>query len=141
MLLSNADLGGNTSLMSKMVEKGWLGKKSKQGFSTYTQPSSHETIGPEVNSGFQRFETVEIYPTTTMKLEYEDQEYESFEDNEKWAETRSVLLQQIQEKEFPYYLMVDDCESGPTTSEVTLVRKWEALLSDWLDRFGCGKID
>ncbi|KAL3797061.1 hypothetical protein ACHAW5_007562 [Stephanodiscus triporus] len=57
--LSNADLGkrmggGDISLMSKMVEKGWLGKKSKQGFFTYTGKKG-KTIGPEVNSYLREF--------------------------------------------------------------------------------------
>ena len=57
--LSNADLGkrmggGDISLMSKMVEKGWLGKKSKQGFFTYTGKKD-KAIGPEVNSYLREF--------------------------------------------------------------------------------------
>ncbi|KAL7548939.1 hypothetical protein ACHAWF_012198 [Thalassiosira exigua] len=57
--LSDADLGvrmggGDISLMSDMVEKGWLGKKSKQGFFTYTGKKDKK-IGPEVTSFLKEF--------------------------------------------------------------------------------------
>ncbi|KAL3826714.1 hypothetical protein ACHAXA_009323 [Cyclostephanos tholiformis] len=57
--LSNADLGkrmggGDISLMAKMVEKGWLGKKSKQGFFTYTGKKD-KSIGSEVKSYLKEF--------------------------------------------------------------------------------------
>ena len=57
--LSDADLGvrmngGDISLMTNMVEKGWLGKKSKQGFFTYTGKKG-KTIGPEVNAYIKEF--------------------------------------------------------------------------------------
>ncbi|KAL3942979.1 MAG: hypothetical protein SGBAC_002930 [Bacillariaceae sp.] len=49
--LSNADLGvrmdgGDISLMENMIGKGWLGKKSGQGFYTYN--GKKKTISPEV---------------------------------------------------------------------------------------------
>lgn len=52
--LSNADLGvrmdgGDVSLLTNMVEKGWLGKKSKQGFFTY-EGKKGKKIGPEITS-------------------------------------------------------------------------------------------
>ena len=51
--LSNADLGtrmegGNISLMENMIEKGWLGKKSGQGFYTYS--GKKKTINSEIKS-------------------------------------------------------------------------------------------
>eukprot|EP00580_Thalassiosira_gravida_P018729 CAMPEP_0201669872 /NCGR_PEP_ID=MMETSP0494-20130426/25060_1 /ASSEMBLY_ACC=CAM_ASM_000839 /TAXON_ID=420259 /ORGANISM="Thalassiosira gravida, Strain GMp14c1" /LENGTH=819 /DNA_ID=CAMNT_0048150747 /DNA_START=140 /DNA_END=2599 /DNA_ORIENTATION=+ len=57
--LSNADLGvrmggGDVSLLSDMVKKGWLGRKSKQGFFTYTGKKGKK-IGPEVTSFLKEF--------------------------------------------------------------------------------------
>jgi len=57
--LASADLGvrmdgGDISLMANMVEKGWLGKKSKQGFFTYTGKKDKK-IGPEVTSYIKEF--------------------------------------------------------------------------------------
>jgi len=57
--LSDADLGvrmngGDVSLMTNMVEKGWLGKKSKQGFFTY-EGKKGKKIGPEVTSYLKEF--------------------------------------------------------------------------------------
>lgn len=57
--LSNADLGkrmggGDISLMSKMVEKGWLGKKSKQGFFTYSGKKDKK-LGSEINAYLKEF--------------------------------------------------------------------------------------
>jgi len=51
--LSNADLGvrmsgGDVGVMGKMIEKGWLGKKSGQGF--YTYKGKKKTINSEVKS-------------------------------------------------------------------------------------------
>ncbi|GMI59347.1 hypothetical protein ScalyP_jg6636 [Parmales sp. scaly parma] len=53
--LSKADLGvrmtgGDISLMGDMIEKGWLGRKSGQGFYTYDlkNPKAKKTISPEV---------------------------------------------------------------------------------------------
>lgn len=56
--LSNADLGvrmggGDVSLMERMVEKGWLGKKSGQGF--YTHKGKKKTINSEVQSYVKSF--------------------------------------------------------------------------------------
>jgi len=56
--LSNADLGvrmegGDISLMEKMIAKGWLGKKSGQGFYTYN--GKKKTISPEVDSYVKAF--------------------------------------------------------------------------------------
>eukprot|EP00980_Cylindrotheca_fusiformis_P016808 scaffold5067_cov139-Cylindrotheca_fusiformis.AAC.2 len=56
--LSNADLGvrmegGDISLMEKMVGKGWLGKKSGQGFYTYNKKK--KTISPEVEAYVKEF--------------------------------------------------------------------------------------
>ena len=52
-LLSNADLGirmegGNISLMENMIDEGWLGKKTGQGF--YTYDGKKKTIGPEIQA-------------------------------------------------------------------------------------------
>ena len=56
--LSNADLGtrmtgGDVSLMSKMIEKGWLGKKAGQGF--YTYDGKKKTINSEVKAYVNEF--------------------------------------------------------------------------------------
>ena len=56
--LSNADLGtrmtgGDVSLMSKMIEKGWLGKKAGQGF--YTYDGKKKTINSEVKAYVKEF--------------------------------------------------------------------------------------
>mmetsp|Transcript_130981 Transcript_130981/g.195177 ORF Transcript_130981/g.195177 Transcript_130981/m.195177 type:complete len:796 (-) Transcript_130981:25-2412(-) len=56
--LSNADLGdrmsgGDISLMQNMVKKGWLGRKSGQGF--YTYDKKKKTINPEVQSYVKEF--------------------------------------------------------------------------------------
>lgn len=58
--LASADLGvrmggGDLSLMSKMVEKGWLGKKTNQGFYTYSGKKGKPTIGAEVTSYLKEF--------------------------------------------------------------------------------------
>lgn len=57
MFLSKADLGvrmegGDVSVMSNMIEKGWLGKKAGQGF--YTYKGKKKTIGPEVKAYIQQ---------------------------------------------------------------------------------------
>jgi enoyl-CoA hydratase/long-chain 3-hydroxyacyl-CoA dehydrogenase len=57
--LSKADLGvrmngGDITLMSNMVEKGWLGKKSKKGFFTYTGKKD-KVIGSEMVSYLREF--------------------------------------------------------------------------------------
>lgn len=67
--LSNADLGvrmegGDVSLMSTMIEKGWLGKKSGQGF--YTYKGKKKTISPEVQS------YVKAFATRSLKLDETD---------------------------------------------------------------------
>jgi enoyl-CoA hydratase/long-chain 3-hydroxyacyl-CoA dehydrogenase len=56
--LSNADLGtrmdgGNISLMENMIGKGWLGKKSGQGFYTYS--GKKKTINNEIKSYVKGF--------------------------------------------------------------------------------------
>merc|ERR1712071_395608 len=56
--LSNADLGvrmngGDISLTNKMIEKGWLGKKSKQGF--YTYDGKKKSINSEVKKFVEEF--------------------------------------------------------------------------------------
>ena len=59
--LSAADMGvrmdgGDVSLMAKMVEKGWLGKKSGQGFYTYGKgKNAKKTISPELQSYIKGF--------------------------------------------------------------------------------------
>jgi len=65
--LSQADLGvrmtgGDVSLMATMVEKGWLGKKSGQGFFTYTGKGKKgkKTISPEVKSYVEAFATQKL---------------------------------------------------------------------------------
>lgn len=57
--LSSADLGkrmggGDLSLMTNMVEKGWTGRKSKQGFFTYSGKKDKK-IGPEVTAYLKEF--------------------------------------------------------------------------------------
>ena len=59
--LSNADLGirmkgGDISFMENMIEKGWLGKKSGQGFYTYNgkKKSINSEVQAYVNSFMQR---------------------------------------------------------------------------------------
>lgn len=67
--LSNADLGvrmsgGDVSLMKNMIEKGWLGKKSGQGFFTYGKgKKSKKVISPEVQ------QYVDQFATNKMKLD------------------------------------------------------------------------
>lgn len=58
--LSNADLGvrmdgGNIDLMKNMIGKGWLGKKSGQGFYTYDKKKKAKTINPEVTAYLKEF--------------------------------------------------------------------------------------
>jgi enoyl-CoA hydratase/long-chain 3-hydroxyacyl-CoA dehydrogenase len=58
--LSNADLGvrmkgGDVSLMERMIAKGWLGKKSGQGFYTYKKGKKQPKISPEVESYVNAF--------------------------------------------------------------------------------------
>ena len=58
--LASADLGkrmegGDLSLMTNMVEKGWLGKKSNQGFFTYSGKKGKPSIGPEVTAYLKDF--------------------------------------------------------------------------------------
>jgi enoyl-CoA hydratase/long-chain 3-hydroxyacyl-CoA dehydrogenase len=61
--LSGADLGvrmsgGDVGLMKTMMEKGWLGKKSGQGFYTYKgKKSSIKSISPEVQAYVKSFAT------------------------------------------------------------------------------------
>jgi len=57
--LSEADLGermsgGDISLMSAMVKKGWLGKKSNQGFFTYSGKKGKK-LGSEIQSFLKDF--------------------------------------------------------------------------------------
>ena len=61
--LSNADLGvrmegGDVSLMKNMVEKGWLGKKSGQGFYTYN--GKKKSVNPEVKKYVAEFATRQL---------------------------------------------------------------------------------
>jgi enoyl-CoA hydratase / long-chain 3-hydroxyacyl-CoA dehydrogenase len=64
--LSNADLGvrmegGDVSLMKNMLEKGWLGKKSGQGFYTYSKKKgSKKTINAEVQAYVKKFATRDL---------------------------------------------------------------------------------
>lgn len=56
--LSKADMGvrmegGDISLMKDMIGKGWLGKKSGQGFYTYNK--KNKTISPEVKAYVKDF--------------------------------------------------------------------------------------
>lgn len=59
--LSKADLGtrmegGDVALMKTMMEKGWLGKKSGQGFYTYGKgKNSKKTINAEVQAYIKQF--------------------------------------------------------------------------------------
>jgi enoyl-CoA hydratase / long-chain 3-hydroxyacyl-CoA dehydrogenase len=66
--LSEADLGvrmegGDVSLMKNMVEKGWLGKKSGQGFYTYGKKKGSKK---EINSEVQAY--VKIFVTRDLGL-------------------------------------------------------------------------
>lgn len=65
--LSQADLGdrmlgGDVTLMQKMVEKGWLGKKSGQGFYTYPEgkKKGKKTINNEVKAYVKSFATQQL---------------------------------------------------------------------------------
>mmetsp|Transcript_63815 Transcript_63815/g.75531 ORF Transcript_63815/g.75531 Transcript_63815/m.75531 type:complete len:772 (+) Transcript_63815:113-2428(+) len=63
MFLSNADLGvrmsgGDLSLMGNMIEKGWLGKKTKKGFYTYN--GKKKTVSPEVKDYVKSFATRQL---------------------------------------------------------------------------------
>lgn len=58
--LSNADLGvrmhgGNINLMENMVSKGWLGRKSGQGFYTYDKKKKGKTVSPDVKAYLKEF--------------------------------------------------------------------------------------
>jgi len=58
--LSKADLGvrmdgGNIALMEDMISKGWLGKKSGQGFYTYDPKKKGKTISSDVESYVREF--------------------------------------------------------------------------------------
>jgi len=58
--LSNADLGvrmngGNITLMETMVSRGWLGKKSGQGFYTYGKKKKGKSISPDVEKYLKEF--------------------------------------------------------------------------------------
>lgn len=58
--LSKADLGvrmegGDVSLMSEMIAKGWLGKKAGQGF--YTYKGKKKSINPEIQAYVKAFAT------------------------------------------------------------------------------------
>lgn len=60
--LSNADLGvrmdgGDISFMGNMIEKGWLGKKSGQGFYTYDQKNKKgkKAINDEVRGYVKQY--------------------------------------------------------------------------------------
>ena len=61
--LSNADLGvrmsgGDISLMANMIEKGWLGRKSNQGF--YTYEGKKKTMNSEVKKYVKEFATQQL---------------------------------------------------------------------------------
>ena len=61
--LSRADLGdrmsgGDVSLMEGMIKKGWLGKKSNQGF--YTYKGKKKTISSEVQAYVDAFKGADL---------------------------------------------------------------------------------
>jgi len=61
--LSNADLGvrmegGNISLMEKMIDKGWLGKKSGKGFYAYN--GKKKVLNPDINNYLKSFVTQDL---------------------------------------------------------------------------------
>ena len=61
--LSKADLGvrmtgGDITFMENMIEKGWLGKKSGQGF--YTYKGKKKTINSEIQSYVKNFQTRDL---------------------------------------------------------------------------------
>lgn len=71
--LSGADLGlrmdgGDVSLLSGMVERGWLGRKSKQGFFTYSGKKGKK-IGPEVASYLKEFAGGKVSDMTERNIQ------------------------------------------------------------------------
>lgn len=71
--LSDADLGermdgGDISLLSDMVEKGWLGRKSKQGFFTYTGKKDKK-IGPEVMAYLKEFTSGKVSDASVVDIQ------------------------------------------------------------------------
>ena len=63
--LSNADLGvrmdgGDTALMGDMIEKGWLGRKSGQGFYEYSGKKGKKTINADVRKYVKEFATQKL---------------------------------------------------------------------------------
>ena len=58
--LSNADLGvrmdgGNIALMENMIAKGWLGKKSGQGFYAYDKKKKRVGVNPDMSEYLKDF--------------------------------------------------------------------------------------
>lgn len=58
--LSNADLGsrmegGDISLMENMISKGWLGKKSGQGFYKYGNKKNKKIVNPQMKAFLKDF--------------------------------------------------------------------------------------
>lgn len=85
--LSNADLGvrmtgGDVSLMKEMISKGWLGKKSGQGFYTYGKgKKSKKTISSEVDSYIKQFATQKL---TLDETEIQDRIVSRYVTNSCW---------------------------------------------------------
>ncbi len=58
--LANADLGvrmegGDIAIMEKMMEKGWLGKKTGNGFYTYDKKGKKKGVNPEVEAFVRQY--------------------------------------------------------------------------------------
>jgi chaperonin cofactor prefoldin len=134
-----------------------------------TQSSIHtfknvETIPPpNTNSGFRLLETITEeedddmiqYVSGNVFVPSSKIEYESFEDNEEWKESRSTTLLR-QQLNIGWHNDDDDVDGGETTmvakihdtdheasgeTKVTsggYLSKWEDILVGLLDKFGCG---
>lgn len=78
--MSSADLGvrmhgGDASLMAKMVEKGWLGRKAGKGFYLYPKDAkkgAKKQLNPEMVSMLQEYLRTEKGITGESKLSVED---------------------------------------------------------------------
>jgi hypothetical protein len=133
-----------------------------------TQSSIHtfknvETIPPpnNTNSGFRLLETITEedddmiqYVSGNVFVPSSKIEYESFEDNEEWKESRSTMLLR-QQLNIGWHNDDVDVDGGETTMVAKLhdtdheasgetkltsgyLSKWEDILVGLLDKFGCG---
>ncbi len=132
-------------------------KKKHQTSAMKVSKQQQTTQSDHMPSGFQRFETV--IPPKTMSLEYD---YQSFEDDAGWEETRSVLLRREMRaggweppSSFPYHA-IDERDPGHGKGAMhggvanatagaggySIVQKiiFESRIFELLDRFGCGNV-